>query len=39
MAEMEMRLTVGVTSTWSTWRARGSSGALAGREFLMASPT
>lgn len=36
MAEIEMRLLVGVTSTWSTLRPRGSSGALAGREFFMA---
>ncbi|TNN53985.1 hypothetical protein EYF80_035809 [Liparis tanakae] len=36
MAEMEMRLMVGVTSTWSTLRPRGSSGALAGSELVMA---
>lgn len=38
IAEMEMRLTVGVTSTWSTLRPRGSLGALSGREFFMAFP-
>lgn len=39
MAEMEMRLMVGVTSTWSTLRPRGSSGALSGSEFFMAFPS
>lgn len=39
MAEMEMRLMVGVTSTWSTLRPRGSSGALPGSEFFMAFPS
>lgn len=38
MAEIEMRLTVGVTSTWSTLRPCGSVGALSGSEFLMALP-
>lgn len=39
MAEMEMRRVVGVTSTWSTLRPRGSSGALSGSEFFMAFPS
>lgn len=39
MAEMEIRLMVGVTSTWSTLRPRGSSGALSGSEFFMAFPS
>lgn len=39
MAEREMRLMVGVTSTWSTLRPRGSSGALSGSEFFMALPS
>lgn len=39
MAEMEMRLMVGVTSTWSTLRPRDSSGALSGSEFFMALPS
>lgn len=39
MAEMEMRLMVGVTSTCSTLRPCGSSGALSGSEFFMAFPS
>lgn len=39
MAEMEMRLMVGVTSTWSTLRPRDWSGALSGSEFFMALPS
>lgn len=39
MAEMEMRLMVGVTSTWRTVRPRDSSGGLSGSEFFMAFPS
>lgn len=39
MAEMEMRLMVGVTSTCRTFRPRDSSGGLSGSEFFMAFPS
>lgn len=39
MAEMEMRLMVGVTSTWRTFRPLDSSGGLSGSEFFMAFPS
>jgi len=39
IAEMDIRLMVGVTSNWSNLRPRCASGALSGSEFFMAFPS